>query len=388
MTKPFLRAAALPLAALLALAAVDTGAEGVPEQIASIRLPVEPREHWVWVNDVSFERIEAGRAALVDGDSGDYLGWLTTGVFFMALSIPSDYSALYSVETYYSRGVRGERSDVVSVYDPASLLPVDEIALPPKRGTGASTRMHASITDDDRFLLVYNFTPAQSVSVVDLRARRFVGEIGTAGCVLVYPDGPRRFHMLCGNGDLLIVDLDDAGRAAGTARFRTFFDPLTDPIQEDAVRIGDQWLYVSYGGQLYGINAATTPPSAAGPWSLLSEEDRRQNWRTGGAQLIAGNESSRLLYVLVHQGDQHSQEDAGTEVWVYELGENRRVQRIQLRAPASSIEVSQDDRPLLFAASTGATDLEIYDATIGEYLRTIRNVAAFPTVLQAPWQSQ
>ena len=34
------------------------------------------------------------------------------------------------------------------------------------------------LTDDSRFLLIYNFTPAQSVSVVDVPARKF--EIGRA----------------------------------------------------------------------------------------------------------------------------------------------------------------------------------------------------------------
>ena len=46
--------------------------------------------------------------------------------------------------------------------------------------------------DDGRFVIVYNFTPTQSVSVVDVQARKFVGEIDTAGCGMVYAAGPRR----------------------------------------------------------------------------------------------------------------------------------------------------------------------------------------------------
>ena len=49
----------------------------------------------------------------------------------------------------------------------------------------------ARLTDDDRFLLIYNYTPAQSVTVVDVPARKFVGEVDIAGCALVYPTGPR-----------------------------------------------------------------------------------------------------------------------------------------------------------------------------------------------------
>jgi len=34
------------------------------------------------------------------------------------------------------------------------------------------------------------------VSIVDVRARKFVGEIDTAGCALVYPSGRAHFFRL------------------------------------------------------------------------------------------------------------------------------------------------------------------------------------------------
>ncbi|MBI2969473.1 MAG: amine dehydrogenase, partial [Gammaproteobacteria bacterium] len=357
-----------------------------PEHIETLGLPARPGKHWVWINDISFDRPEAGRAALVDGDSGEYLGWLSTGVFFLALSIPSDYHAIYSVETYYSRGVRGERSDVVTAYDPRTLLPLGEIPIPPKRATGTPTLLHAGITDDDRFLLVYNFTPAQSVSVVDLKARRLVGEIATAGCVLVYPDGARRFHMLCGDGGVLLVELDEAGRATRALRHPGFFDPQGDPVQEDAIRIGYQWVHVSFDGHVYIVNASGGEPEFGPTWSLLSTQERAAGWRPGGLQLIAGHEASGRLFVLLHEGGAHSQEDPGTEVWVYDLDRKSRTQRIPLRVPATSIEVSRDEAPLLFAVSTDSTDLEVYDANTGAHLRTVEKIAVFPTLLQAPWR--
>ena len=45
----------------------------------------------------------------------------------------------------------------------AADLPVDEIAIPAKRSSNMPMRASAALTDDDRFLLIYNFTPAQSV---------------------------------------------------------------------------------------------------------------------------------------------------------------------------------------------------------------------------------
>ena len=58
---------------------------------------------------------------------------------------------------------------------------------------GMPTSAHAGLLDDERFLLAYNFSPASTVSVVDLEAGSFVGEIELAGCALIYPLGPRRF---------------------------------------------------------------------------------------------------------------------------------------------------------------------------------------------------
>src|SRR5262249_18802181 len=77
-------------------------------------------------------------------------------------------ASIYAVETYYSRGTRGTRSDVVTHYDPRTLEPIGEIAIPPKRQAGVPMLSLTGLTDDQRFLVVYDFTPAQSVTVVDL----------------------------------------------------------------------------------------------------------------------------------------------------------------------------------------------------------------------------
>jgi methylamine dehydrogenase heavy chain len=44
-----------------------------------------------------------------------------------------DKSALYVAETYWSKGFRGERSDMVTVYNPKTLEITDEIPLPEGR---------------------------------------------------------------------------------------------------------------------------------------------------------------------------------------------------------------------------------------------------------------
>src|SRR5579862_4273585 len=157
-------------------------------------LPSTPSPHWVWVNDIVFPHMASGQALLVDGDSGQFLGLLgSTGFSFERIVLIQGGSLILSPEIYFSRGTRGVRTDVVTVYDAAHLKPADEIAIPPKRSSNFPMMANAEVTDDERFLLIYNFTPAQSVSVVDTQTRKFVGEIETAGCALVYPTGPRSF---------------------------------------------------------------------------------------------------------------------------------------------------------------------------------------------------
>ena len=153
-------------------------------------LPAHPGPHWVWVNDIVFDYMADGRAYLIDADTGTFRGMLSTGYGYLGIVPARSSDTLYSPETYFSRGTRGTRTDVVTLYDPKTLSPGAEIPIPPKRAAIMPMVNAAVLTDDERFLLIYNFTPAQSVSVIDTRNRSFVGEIDTAGCALGLPDGP------------------------------------------------------------------------------------------------------------------------------------------------------------------------------------------------------
>src|SRR5271165_2878319 len=207
-------------------------------QVATLNVPAS--KHWVWVDDFVFPHMADGMAYLIDGDTGRYLGTLSTGYGFERVLLSRDGKLIYSPETYFARGTRGKRSDVVTLYDPATLGPVGEIAIPPKRASSMPMMSNAVLTDDDRFLLIYNFNPAQSVTVVDTRTRKFVREIETPGCALEYPTGPRSFFTVCGDGALLLVNLDDRG-AAQQRRTEPLLSMGEDPVTEKAVRMGRTW---------------------------------------------------------------------------------------------------------------------------------------------------
>jgi len=346
-------------------------------------LPARSGAHWVWVNDIVFHHMADGKAFLIDGDSGRMLGMLSTGFGFNGVVLPANKSLILSPETYFSRGTRGQRTDVVTLYDPAKLSPVGEIVIPPKRAGTLPMVQNSALTDDDRFLLIYNFTPAQSVSVVDLRSRKVVGEIDTAGCALVYPVGPRAFFSLCGDGAALLVTLDDTGKLANKQRSAKLFDPQSDPVTEKAVRDGKTWLFASFAGDIVPVEYADGSVRAGTRWSLTSAAERKDKWLPGGMQHLAIHAGSRRLFSLMHQGGPDSHKDPGTEIWVYDVTNKRRTQRIALQGPATSITVSTDSKPLLFSIFIGAQKVDVLDAQTGKLLRSIPEIGFTPSTLVA-----
>lgn len=406
---PHARLTALLLAAALAAAAPPAGAELAAERVGTVLQAPPPAPHHVWVADYVLRR-----TALLDGDSGRFLGMLSTGVGTIAPVFSQARGEIYLPETYYARGSRGPRTDLVTVYDVTTLAPVAEIEIPPKRAEIVHAKGLATLLDDGRFLAVYNYTPATSVTIVDVEERRFVGEIATPGCSLVYAAGPRRFFMVCGDGTLLQVTLDERGAESARVRSAKFFDPLEDPVTEKAVRHGDAWLFTSFSGHVHPVDVSGEAPRFGERWSLFDERERAASWRIGGTQHLALHEASGRLYALVHQGGPDGHKDPGREVWVYDVASRKRVQTIALRnllggfsaqqiglrsgallwllervvpdPGVDSIAVSQDPEPRLFGVSLMAGTVGVWDARSGAFLRYLEQVGIAPVDLQAPWR--
>ena len=352
-----------------------------PDQMGVAKLDRTPGPNWIWANDFTFFFMADGRSYLLDAGTGEFLGMLSTGSMFLKLDIPADRKVVYNAATYYERVVRGKRTDVINIFDPQTLDAIGEIPVPPKRLTSMPTLINSGITNDQRFLVLFNMTPAQSVTVVDLANRRFASEVITPGCAMAIP-GERRFRMLCADGTLLSVELDAEGREARRARSARFFDPQKDPLTEKPVRLGDRWWFVSFGSSIQPLDLSAETPRFLPAWSLLGDADREESWRIGGVEHLAVHEKSGRLYALMHQGGQDTHKDPGTEVWVYDLASMKRVQRIALRDPATSILVTQADEPLLVAVLIGVPNVEVYSATTGEHQRTIGEIGNTIAFLQ------
>jgi methylamine dehydrogenase heavy chain len=411
--RPSLLASAF-LTALLAGAAPVRAAE--PETVGKVQtLAAQPGPHWFWLSDILLHR-----TALFDGDSGQLLGTITSGtpgVGFAILPLRSpDRREIYLAESYFSRGVRGERTDVVTVYDARTLAPLHEIGIPPKRAEYYPGNASSALSDDGRFLAVFNLTPMTSLSIVDVQARRFVAEVPTPGCSLVYAGGPRRFFMLCANGEALVVTLDEAGSATASRSTR-FFDAQKDPLTEKAVRRANEWSFVSFDGMVQPIDVSGDALQPGERWPLFDEADRRDSWRIGGGQLLALHAPSGRLYALVHRGPRDTHKDPGTEVWVYELATRKRVQRIAMVNPLVSfvgqqasldpgrtsgrvsrwflgrvmpnpgverILVTQDASPVLVASASMPPTVTIHDAMTGAVLREVSEPGIAGALLAVP----
>jgi methylamine dehydrogenase heavy chain len=344
--------------------------------------PAQP--HWILVNDFNALGPMDSKVYLFDADSGSTLGMLSTGGWRNAVETAPDFSMIYSPETYYPRGTRGDRTDVVTFYDARTLGVAGEAIIPPKRATGMPQRAYNGLSDDGRFVYVANMTPATSVSVVDTHSRTLATEIETAGCTLVYPFGNRSFGSLCGDGTLQVLTVDDAGQLATRTRSKRFFDPDTDPVTEKAARLGDTWYYFSFEGYAHPVTFAGQDVQVGERWSLFDDAERNAGWRVGGLGFAAIHQATGRLYVIVHRGAADTHKEPGEEIRVYDLEQRKRIQTIALAAPAATVAVSRDAAPLLYTTTLSTPAIMVYDALTGQHLRVIEGPPFNPTHVQTP----
>lgn len=362
------------LSLVLFLYSVTAFGEIQPEQIGIIEtLPETYPAHWIIAQDASFFHMNDGKIIVLDADSDDpaerYKGMFNASFiaqFYQAKTRPE----MYVVETFHARGTRGERTDVLTIYDKRTLAPSGEVVIPPKRASEMPLDFNLQLLDNEKLALVYNFTPATSVSVVDLVAREFLAEIPIPGCSLVYPMGGRSFASLCADGTILSVSLDENGQQVSASRSEKVFDANEDPLIEKAALIDGVGYFPTFSGNVVPIDLSGSTAVTGEPWSLAADKD--DGWLPGGLQVTA-SDSMGHLYVLMHKDSYDgSHKDPGIEVWVFDTDARRRINRIELQLPAISIEVTRDDEPLLVVTNVNM-EIDVYDAGGGEHLRTIGN---------------
>ena len=324
---------------------------------------------------------------IFDADSGKMEGSIPAG-YVPNLAIAPDNSQFYVSETYWHHGARGQRDDLVSIYDAKTLNLVKEIPLPGR--ALAEKTQNFDISADGSKAYVYIMHPASSVVWVDLKKQAVGGTVEVPGCALVFPWGNSGFSSLCGDGSLATVTIPDSGPAKVT-HTKPFFDANKDPIYEASFvdRATGRALFLSYTGLVYPAKLGAEP-SIEKPWSIQEAAGYKPAgtgvqelaWRPGGGQLAAWHKASGKLFVLMHMGNYWTHKQGGTEVWVLDTKTKKLVSRFPLQpVPTSglgndrpplyaSMGVSQDDKPLLYLLSGEGNDV-VMNALTGETIRKV-----------------
>jgi len=327
----------------------------------------KPTPHWFTVRGFQI-------AYIIDGDSGEVQGSLPLPLYSPALAPDLARNRIYLYGTYYTRTYYGERTDAMIAFDATTTQPLAEVVIPNKAAAIGHNGMIGLI--DDRFVGIWNITPAMSVSIVDVAQDRFVGEISTPGCAAVYPVG-RGFLMPCGDGTLQYVTLKRDGTEDTRVRSRKFFDIEEDPVFDYAVPSGKGWLFLSMDGKVFEATVDGGNVLVSEPWSILADEEEGSEWRISGSQPFAFNSARGLLVTLMHEGGgQETWEDPGTEVWGFSFENRRRGYRLTLDedAPASGVLLTEDNEPLLVISPDETADVRVHDAMTGRQLLVVTEI--------------
>ncbi|NKB37757.1 MAG: amine dehydrogenase [Gammaproteobacteria bacterium] len=337
-------------------------------------LPAEYPDHWLIAHDVAFANMLNGRIIILDTEkdtlSEQYKGMINSSLIAM-VAVAKTRPEIYVYESFYSRGTRGTATDVLTIHDKTTLKAIDEIVIPGvKRADMLPSDFLIHLIDNEKYLLLFNFTPATSVAVIDVENRKLLNEVNTPSCSLIYPTGKRGFSSLCSDASMISYQLDEKGKVKSKTKLEPFFDIDGDALFERPVIIDGIAYFPTFQGNLKEIDLRGSVAKPGKQWSLLSKEERKQNWRPGGMNLD-DEDSMGHMYLLMHpEGEEGTHKNPGAEVWVYDVKKRKRTQRIPLKLPGLTIEVSKDNSPRLFVTNV-EMNIDVYDALSGEYLKTL-----------------
>lgn len=344
-------------------------------------LPASYPDTWIFAHDLNFNSLLDGKILIVDvaAESRNFKGMIGAGM--MGQFQPSRlHSELYTGQTFLSRRTYGERTDALIIFDKSTLLPIDEIVLPAKRQQVVTQPNSFQLTDGERIGLIMNFTPASSVTVVDIPARTVLGEIALPGCNFVFPTGERGFSTICADGSMVTHVLNNDGTVQSSERTEPFIDIDTDPLFVKNAELKGVTYFPSYHGRIQPVDFSGNTPDVLDDWQFVPDELQDDNWRPSGWQVIAASDSE-LFVVMQENGEEGSHKSGGSEVWVLDPNAKRLKRRIELQDGGLSITVTRSD-PAYLVVTNENMSLDVFDPLSGEHLRNITlGIGAFPFVL-------
>ena len=349
-------------------------------------LPAVWPKSWVLLNDFNFNSIIDGRVVVVDTASANQpLKAIVRSAQFGNSLISTKRGEVLTAETFYTRLNRGPRTDAITFWSMSDLQPKGEIILPGgKRQLSVTYPQLFQFANDDKWALVANFTPAQTVTVVDLDGRKVLGEVDLPGCSQIYPTGKRGFSSFCADGSLYSVVLDDAGKTVTTATIKNVQDIDTQALFSTPAWVGQTAWFVGQRGLIQGFDfSGTVAKVIPGAFSVGTADGAAPEWRPSGWQVINADLAGHLYVLMNPAGREGSHKDGGTEVWVFDPVKHTRLSRIVLRAQSTALAVTHEYVPhLVLTRADGVVD--IYDAGTGVFVRTLGTTVAYNPIVITP----
>jgi methylamine dehydrogenase heavy chain len=368
--------------ALIAAAFCSAQAEVPVDKLTVLNLP-PATPYRLYLSDMAISHFVDSKLMIIDGETLNVVGHVALAMAGHATLTP-DRSEILVSTAYMTKLNRGERIGELDVYDATTLKLKAEISVPPKHSQSFPYRGKIRTSADGRLVFMQNSTPASSVTVVDRVAGKFVAEIATPGCWMIYvPQSVSdRFSTMCGDGTMLTVKLDAEGKQLERKKSAKFFDADDDALFTSGAQADDNYTFVSFKGNVQTVNVAGDTAVAEAPWPLATAADAKAGWRPGGYQPVALHDKSGRIFVGMHpKGKEGSHKLAATEIWAFDPSTRKRVSR----APghhATELAVSRGDAPKLFAYSTDNSILSVFDATGKlKHLKTAGPFAEFATQL-------
>ena len=360
-------------------------AELPAEKIPNIEsLPEQYPDSWVFAHDTNFYSLLTGKVIIFDAaaDTKEYKGAVDAAQFGSFIE-SSAKNELYVGETFYSRGTRGDRTDVITIYSKTGLDRIGEIVLPLRKRMQVVTNKYTlQLVDNDKYLLVFSFTPASSVLVIDTDKREIMNEIDVPGCVMAFPSSSRGFSSLCGDGSMTNIQFDEQGQVVEKTKQPPFFSVDDDPLFDKPAYIGKTAYFPSFKSMMQPIDMSTAEPKILEKWSLVNEEEAKSNWRPSGWQIISTSDKGELYVLMQKDGFNGSHKTGGQQVWVYDAKTQQKVREIALQTDGFSIEVTPGEKPLLVVTNVNM-GTDVYTAE-GTHQRTISlGDAAMPIILHS-----
>ena len=306
-------------------------------------------------------------ARIFNAETGEMLGTISLSNRTPAVAPYLPRGEFYAAESYYSRGVHGERTDLVAIYDYANLSPIAEIEIP-NHMARLGVRNHLGLLGNGRHLAVLNMNPGYSVSIVDVVDHEFIYEMSTPGCAIILPVAENDFLLICGDGALQLSQLDISGFEENRVRSEVFFNVQEDPVFDRTARTADGWLLITHAGVIFEVGADGGEINIGEGWSIVAEDE--SGWRPGGGEFLDVHRANGLLYVAMHEGPVDTHHDPGEEIWVIDLAGQRRVHRLEVEDLADHVTVTQETAPKLIVG-TGSGGTEIYNALTFRHERSI-----------------